>query len=120
VVLAVAVPLLVTETLPAEGRVGTLMLALLGYVYAVVLDARGGTLGKRLLKLRVVGPRGAAPGMGPAATRNLWLLTSLLPGLWGQSIAVAVSVALAVSIASHPARFGWHDRIAGTAVRAPA
>jgi hypothetical protein len=35
----------------------------------------------------------------------------------GQSVAVAVSVVLAITIANHPTDRGWHDRVAGTAVR---
>jgi uncharacterized RDD family membrane protein YckC len=113
----VFVPLLVTGVLPPEGAGAALAIGLTGYVYAAVLDATGGTLGKRLLRMVVVDGGGGPPGLGAGATRNLWLLTSLLPGLLGQSVAVAVSVVLASTIANHPADRGWHDRVAGTAVR---
>jgi uncharacterized RDD family membrane protein YckC len=113
----VVVPLLATGILPAEGAGPALLVGLAGYVYAVVLDATGGTLGKRLLRMTVVDRRGRPPGLGAGATRNLWLLTSLLPGVVGQSVAVAVSVALATTIAKHPTDLGWHDQVAGTAVR---
>jgi uncharacterized RDD family membrane protein YckC len=117
VIALVFVPLLVTGVLPAQGPAAALIVGLAGYVYAVALDATGGTLGKRLLRMTVVDGRGHPPGLGAGATRNLWLLTSLLPGVFGQSVAVAVSVVLAITIANHPADRGWHDRVAGTAVR---
>jgi uncharacterized RDD family membrane protein YckC len=112
----VAVPLLLTGVLPAGGS-GAILVGLSGYVYGVVFDGTGGTPGKRLLRMAVVDTRGGAPGLGAGATRNLWMLTSLLPSLIGQSVAVAVSVVIAITIAQHPADRGWHDRVAGTAVR---
>ena len=102
---------------PPEAVVGGLTVGLLGFVYVSLLDAFGGTLGKRLFKLRVVGPAGAAPGLGAGTARNLWVLTSLLPTAIGQVVAVAVSVTVAVTIARDPHELGWHDRLAGTAVR---
>jgi uncharacterized RDD family membrane protein YckC len=117
VLVLVSVPLLVTGVLPTEGVGAALVVGLAGYVYAAGLDATGGTLGKRLLRMVVVDGRGRPPGLGAGATRNLWLLTSLLPGLPGQAVAVAVSVVLAITIANHPTDRGWHDRAAGTAVR---
>jgi uncharacterized RDD family membrane protein YckC len=113
----VFVPLLTTGVLPAEGTGPALVVGLTGFVYAATLDATGGTLGKRLLRMTVVDRHARPPGLGAGATRNLWLLTSLLPGVVGQSIAVAVSVVLAITIAQHPVDLGWHDRAAGTAVR---
>jgi uncharacterized RDD family membrane protein YckC len=117
VIALVLVPLLVSGILPGEGTGAAVLVGLAGYVYAAALDATGGTLGKRLLRMTVVDGRGRSPGLGAGATRNLWLLTSLLPGLVGQSVAVAVSVVLAITIAKHPSDLGWHDRVAGTAVR---
>jgi uncharacterized RDD family membrane protein YckC len=116
VIALVVVPLLLAGVV-ADDAAGALLVGLTGYVYAAVLDGTGGTLGKRLLRMTVVGAGGARPGLGAGATRNLWLLTSLLPGVVGQSVAVAVSVVLAITIAKHPLDLGWHDRLAGTAVR---
>jgi uncharacterized RDD family membrane protein YckC len=112
----VAVPLLLLGLLPDAGP-GAILVGLAGYVYGVVLDGTGGTLGKRLLRMVVVDGRGRAPGLGAGATRNLWMLSSLLPGVLGQSVAVAISVVIAVTIARDPLDRGWHDRVAGTAVR---
>jgi uncharacterized RDD family membrane protein YckC len=114
-----AVPLIAMGVLPADGTGGALVLGTAGYLYAASFDAAGGTLGKRLLRLSVVAADGSRPGLGAGATRNLWLLSSLLPGLVGQSVAVSVSVVLAITIAKHPLELGWHDRLAGTAVRRP-
>lgn len=116
----IVTPLIAAGGRPAEGFGASTVVATLGFVYAAALDATGGTLGKRLLRLSVVGPGGSRPGLGAGATRNLWLLTSLLPGPVGQTVAVGVSVAVAVSIGKHPVELGWHDRVAGTAVRRPA
>ncbi|GGI06336.1 RDD family protein [Egicoccus halophilus] len=118
VILAVLVPLFLLGGPDGTDRVVTVTSALLGYVYFVVADATGGTLGKRLLQLRVVGPDGRPPGMGPSAVRNLWALTSLLPTVVGQLVAVVVSVVIAVTIARSPADVGIHDRYAATFVRA--
>lgn len=120
VILFVVVPLVLAGILPEEGTAGAVAVVAMSFVYSAVLDAGGGTLGKRLLRLTVTGPDGRRPGLGPGATRNLWLLTSLFPGLVGQAAATAVSIVLAISIAKHPTELGWHDRVAGTAVRRPA
>jgi uncharacterized RDD family membrane protein YckC len=122
VVLALPVALVVaTNEDPATGGVA---IPLLWFVYRAFTDGTGGSLGKRLLRLRVIGARGPRPGLGAGATRNLWGLSGLLPAVMhpavGNAIAVAVSVAIAISIARDPAERGWHDRIAGTAVRRPA
>lgn len=120
VVVLVVVPLLATGTIRQDTAAGALVVGTLGYVYAAAFDATGGTLGKRLLRLWVVAPDGSRPGLGAGAARNLWLLASLLPGPVGQTVAVGVSVVVAITIAKHPLERGWHDRVAGTAVRRPA
>lgn len=112
----VFVPLLWSGTLPPDDPTVALLVGLAGYVYGAVLDGTGGTVGKRLLRMVVRDRRGRPAGLGAGATRNVWMLTSLLPGLTGDTIAVAVSVVLAITIARHPASLGWHDRAAGTVV----
>jgi len=97
-----------------------LLLVLLGYVvlplaaiaYEVVLTARGGTLGKRWLGLRVVQRgTGALPGTGPALLR--WLI------FFAASFVVVVGtvlVALSPFFDESGLRQGWHDLVAGTRV----
>ncbi|MFA9431363.1 RDD family protein [Egicoccus sp. AB-alg2] len=105
---------------PGDDRAVTVATGLAGFVYFVVLDARGGTVGKRLLRLSVVDAAGRAPGLGPSSVRNLWLLTSLLPTVFGQLLAVLASVGIAVTIARDPRSVGIHDRYAATFVRSSA
>ena len=123
-VLLLAAPLAVVTMATGDRATGPLEVALLWFVYRSVADGSGGSLGKRLLRLRVVGARDPRPGLGAGATRNLWGLSTLLPAVLppviGNALAVAVSVAIAISIARDPQERGWHDRLAGTAVRRPA
>lgn len=85
---------------------------LVGIAYEVVLTARGGTLGKRWLGLRVVQrATGASPGTGPALLRWLIFFASSLVVLVG-----TVLVALSPFFDSSGLRQGWHDLVAGTRV----
>lgn len=124
VVLLLTAPLALATTAASDRVPGPLEVALLWFVYRSITDGTGGSFGKRLLRLGVVGARGARPGLGAGATRNLWGLSALLPAILppvvGNALAVAVSVAVAASIARDPRERGWHDRLAGTAVRRPA
>lgn len=115
-VAALLFPLL-TAGIVADGAQGALVAGLAGFVLAASFDAAGGTPGKRLLRLRVVNAVGGRPGLAAGAARNLWLLTSLLPTVVGDAVAVATAVSIAITIARSAASLGWHDRIAGTAVR---
>ncbi len=123
VVLALTAPIALVTVATADRAPGPVEVALLWFVYRTIADGTGGSLGKRLLRLRVVGSRGPRPGLGAGATRNLWGLSSLLPAVLGPAVgnalAVAVSVAIAISIARDPQERGWHDRVAGTCVRRP-
>ena len=123
-VVVLALPVALVAATGDDAATGGLAIPLVWFVYRTVTDATGGSLGKRLLRLHVVGPRPARPGLGAGATRNLWGLSAVLPAVLhpavGNAIAVAVSVTIAVSIARDPGERGWHDRIAGTAVRRPA
>lgn len=120
VVLALAAPLSLVTATVADRVPGPLEVALLWFVYRSLADGTGGSLGKRLLRLEVIGPRPGRPGLGAGATRNLWGLSSLLPvaipEVLGNGLAVAISLTVAISIARDPAERGWHDRLAGTAV----
>lgn len=89
--------------------------------YQVVLTALSGqTLGKRLLRTRVVrdlpGPSPTACGWSGAVSRHAVLvLPGLLPVVGGAASAL-VPVAVLVSMAVDDLRRGLHDRIAGTRV----
>ena len=117
-----------------------LWLAYLAYVVAAQ-GLYGATLGKRLLRLRVVDRYGVRPGLGAAAIRNLVLNGPLLAGL-----AALLADGLDLVREPEPAprarrragaraaspsrpRSGWtarqgkpslHDRLAGTRVVSPA
>jgi uncharacterized RDD family membrane protein YckC len=124
VVVLLVTPLALAASAVGAGLPGSLEVVLLWFVYRSIADGLGGSLGKRLLRLTIVGPRGQRPGLGAGAARNLWSLSALLPVLLppmvGNALAVGVSVVIAVTIARDPAERGWHDRLAGTAVRRPA
>lgn len=116
-------PLALLAEAAGAGAPGAAEVALLWFIYRAGTDATGGSLGKRLLGLRIVGPRDRRPGLGAGATRNLWglsaLLPTFLPPVVGNTLAVGVSVVVAITIARDPVERGWHDRLAGTAVRRP-
>jgi uncharacterized RDD family membrane protein YckC len=103
------------------------------FAYLVFCQAiRGETLGKELLRLRVVGPDGGAPGWRPALLRNLvlsspWLLVWILPASGftdgstpgtANSAAFFLNLALCVQVGltASSGRPSLHDRLAGTRV----
>ena len=91
-------------------------LAWFGY-YVYSESTSGATLGKRLLKLRVVGEDGQPASSAAAAKRNVWILFGLVPWIGGLAQLVTVIV-IAVTISSSAANRGKHDEIAGTIVTA--
>lgn len=123
VVLLVTPVALVADAL-GGGPPGSVEVVLVWFIYRSVTDGLGGSLGKRLLGLEILGAKGPRAGLAAGATRNLWSLSALLPVLLpptvGNAVAVAVSVAIAITIARDDLERGWHDRLAGTAVRRPA
>jgi uncharacterized RDD family membrane protein YckC len=95
------------------------LLALVGYVlfpiasilYEVLMTARGATLGKRWMGLRVVRfDTGADPGFGSAALR--WLI----PFVGGFVIIGSLLVYLSPLWDASGLRRGWHDMVATTRV----
>lgn len=92
----------------------------IGY-YAVLESKNGATVGKQVMKLRVVGPDGRSnPTMEQAVRRNLWYaigLIGIIPilGLFlGPLASLAAVVMIAVTIQNDPVkRQGWHDKFAG-------
>ncbi|MEV0800574.1 CHAT domain-containing protein [Kribbella sp. NPDC050281] len=83
-------------------------------VYEVVLTARwGNTVGKRLLRLKVVRRLDGGPvGWGPSLLRWVVQLIAWIPGLLFGSIILYLSPFWD----STGGRQGWHDKLAGTIV----
>ncbi len=92
----------------------------LGY-YAYFESNRGATIGKQLMKLKVVGPDGTSnPTMEQALRRNIFLafgLASIVPfvgSLIGGLASLVAVIMIAVGINSDTvARQAWHDKFAG-------
>lgn len=55
------------------------LLALAAAVIALIMEASGGTPGKRILGMRIINAGGAKPGLGRALVRNLLRLIDFLP-----------------------------------------
>lgn len=99
-----------------QGWATSAVTALLWTGYYVVLEGNGGgTVGKRIVGIRVVTADGSDPSYQAAATRNLWLLFGLIPLIGGLVQLIAVIV-IAVTIGSNPQHRGKHDEFAGTGV----
>jgi uncharacterized RDD family membrane protein YckC len=114
----------------------TLLLnALISSGYVIVLNGMGGTLGKRLMGLRVIDATGAAPGLQKAFVRSLvWLIPALLQLVsdwlvWETSdggLYVLIDLVIIVisffalydawSMRGHDLKQTIHDRMAGTYV----
>jgi uncharacterized RDD family membrane protein YckC len=78
------------------------------FLYFVFLEGfAGGTVGKRLMRLRVIGTDGARAGLGKALLRNILRVIDGLP---------AVGILGAILIAGSPDRARFGDRVAGTRV----
>jgi len=95
----------------------------LGY-YAALESGTGATLGKRAMRLRVVGPDGHSfPTMAQSVKRNIFLVfypLGIMP-TENQPLTPALSLIIAVSIIvtigqDQATRRGWHDKFAGTTV----
>lgn len=75
--------------------------------YYLALEARGGTLGKRLLGLRIVDVGGRSPGLRASVIRNALRIVDSLPACY---------LLGAVLIATSPECTRLGDRLAGTRV----
>jgi uncharacterized RDD family membrane protein YckC len=103
------------------GAVTAIVLVALQLGYFVYLDTtRGQTVGKMLLKLRVLGPQGGLPTVEQSLRRNIWLaagLAGVVPivgGLLGGAAQLVAVVMIAVGINGDPVnRQAWHDHFAG-------
>jgi uncharacterized RDD family membrane protein YckC len=82
--------------------------------YFVVLEVtQGASLGKRLLRLSVLGPGGRPrPDFSQSAIRNSFTLLAVVPYL-GPLLAFAAYVVIAVTINASPCKQGKHDELAG-------
>ena len=92
----------------------------LGY-FTFMESGQGKTVGKMLMKLRVVGAAGGNPTLEEAAKRNLWLaypILGILPilGIIGGLLALVAVILIAVQINSDPENRPWTDKFAGTRV----
>lgn len=99
-----------------SGWIGSAITSILWFGYFVYFESStGSTVGKRLLKVRVVAPDGTPPSMEAAAKRNVWMLFGLVPfvGALVQFIAVIV---IAVTISGNEFNRGKHDEFADTGV----
>ncbi len=99
-----------------SGSVSTLLrLLALGIVLGYepfLIATRGATLGKQIMRLRVVRlADGGVPGRGPAITRSLIPLLGVLVCLVGEFF-----VYLSPVFDSSGRNQGWHDKAAGTVV----
>jgi uncharacterized RDD family membrane protein YckC len=89
--------------------------------YAYLESSQGATVGKKVLKMRVLGPTGGNPTMEQSLRRNSWLFLGLLSGFavlgFLSGLAqIAACIAIAVTANSDPLKRGWHDKFAGTTV----
>lgn len=91
----------------------------LGYL-AYMEHSQGRTVGKMVMKLRVVGPNGGNPTLEEAVKRNIWAafgLAGIVPvvGSIAGSIAQLIAVIMiAVGISNDTVnRQAWHDQFAG-------
>jgi uncharacterized RDD family membrane protein YckC len=90
----------------------------LGY-FTYMESSQGKTLGKMIMKLRVVGVAGGNPTTEEAAKRNIWLglpilgIIPILGGLVAFVGEIAAIIMCAVGISNDPQRRHWFDNFAG-------
>ena len=96
-----------------------LVVLLLGY-FTFLESSRGQTVGKMVMKLRVLGPDGGLPTTEEALKRNIWMaipLLGIIPFIgWLLQMAawIAALVTIALGINSDTAhRQAWHDQLGG-------
>ena len=96
-----------------ENLLYVLISTLLGYAYAVWLEAsRGQTVGKMALGIKVIGPDGRVPTQAVALRRNGWLLFGIIP-IIGGVLSFVAALAIGITIANDPFKRGTHDNFAG-------
>ncbi len=116
VILSIPTYLLMGATLMRAARTGyvnpgkiygpAFLVSIIGIAYYIVLEAYGGTLGKRILGMRIVDANGNKPGFGKSLVRNL---LRIVDGLFGYIVG-------AIIVASSPTKQRLGDKVAGTYV----
>jgi len=93
--------------------------AFLGY-FSYMESERGTTVGKQIMKLRVVGPDGQSnPTMEQAVRRNIWAglailqVVPILGAIVSFVLYVVAIVLLVIGINALPDRRTWFDKFAG-------
>lgn len=127
VVNVVLVTFIVLGTLFSRGNswlassIGAIISALIYVGYLSFMESnRGQTVGKMLMKLRVVGPNGGNPTMEEAVKRNIWAglgilgVVPIIGGLVGSLASLVAVIMIAVGINGDTVnRQAWHDKFAG-------
>lgn len=90
-------------------------LPVLFYFWQTIFDATGGSIGKRIMGLRVEGPACTPVDAGQTAKRNLWLLLTMIP-IAGPFAAVGVGLWFAGAAKADAFGVAPHDRFARTRV----
>lgn len=86
---------------------GAALITIAQVAYFTVMESGSGkTIGKSLLKIRVLGPDGGNPTQQQAFQRNAWLLLGIIPIIGGFAT-VGIAIWIAVVISSNP--MGPHD-----------
>lgn len=103
------------------GAVSAVLGAAVNLGYFAFLESRGGqTVGKMVMKLRVIDASGGTPSLEQAVRRNIWVafgvagVVPIIGGLIGSlaQLAAVITIAIGISDAQRGGR-GWHDRFAG-------
>ena len=91
--------------------------------FAIMDSTQGRTIGKMVMKLRVVGKNGGNPTVEESLKRNCWMALSLLGvvpiigGLVGGVAQLVAVILIAVGISNDTVRRqAWHDKFAETQV----
>lgn len=106
-----------SATMSMSTWVATLITTAINIGYFAYLEStRGQTIGKQLLKLRVLGPDGGNPTLEQGIKRNLWMAAAIIPVLGGL-IELGLVIWIIISITQSIDKRGVHDAFAdGTQV----
>ena len=89
----------------------------LGFAYFTFLESAGGqSVGKMILRLKVISPDGSTPSIEATFKRNAWLLLGLLPGFLGALTQLGAMIGIAITVSNSDMNVGWHDNWASTKV----